>query len=124
MAGKRGAASLYSTRVRVRRSRTADNRGNLSEAYIDAVVSLYEGASLATQELDGQMLDDVEGALWSLEELDGSRELASLAAAPDRQGEDQWHVDAKSTRLGVNVTGPKVPFPWFCTEFETGGKVG
>jgi phage terminase large subunit-like protein len=64
------------SKVLVRRSRTADNRGNLSEAYLDAVVALYEGTSLAAQELDGQMLDDVEGALWSMEELDAHRVLA------------------------------------------------
>lgn len=64
------------TKVLVRRSRTADNRGNLSEAYLDAVISLYEGTSLAAQELDGNMLDDVEGALWSMELLDEHRVAA------------------------------------------------
>jgi phage terminase large subunit-like protein len=63
-------------RVLVRRSRTADNRGNLSMAYLDAVVAIYEGTSLAAQELDGQMLDDVEGALWSMEQLDLTRLMA------------------------------------------------
>lgn len=65
-------------KVLVRRSRTSDNRGNLSDAYLDAVVSMYEGTSLAAQELDGQMLDEVEGALWTSAELDASR----LAALP------------------------------------------
>ncbi len=65
-----------SSKVLVRRSRTADNRGNLSMAYIDAVVAIYEGTSLAAQELDGQMLDDVEGALWSMEQLDLTRLMA------------------------------------------------
>ena len=67
-----------SSKVLVRRSRTADNRGNLSMAYLDAVVAIYEGTVLAAQELDGQMLDDVEGALWTSDLLDAHR----LAALP------------------------------------------
>jgi phage terminase large subunit-like protein len=69
-------AEAHPDKVLVRRSRTADNRGNLSQAYLDAVISLYEGTSLAAQELDGQMLDDVEGALWNLDELDAHRVMA------------------------------------------------
>ena len=69
-------------KVTVRRSKTSDNRGNLSEAYLDAVVSLYEGTALAAQELDGQMLDDVEGSLWSQDELDEDR-VMSLPATDD-----------------------------------------
>jgi phage terminase large subunit-like protein len=61
----------------LRRGRTSDNLGNLSQAYLNTVVALYEGTALATQELDGQMLDDVEGALWSSEEIDEYR-LGSL----------------------------------------------
>ena len=57
----------------LRRGRTSDNLGNLSQAYLNTVVALYEGTALATQELEGQMLDDVEGALWTSEELDENR---------------------------------------------------
>ena len=66
----------------LRRGKTSDNLGNLSRAYLNTVVSLYEGTALATQELEGQMLDDVEGALWSSDELDDSR-LASLPPADE-----------------------------------------
>lgn len=60
-------------RVAVRRSRTSDNAGNLSSAYLDTIFGLYSGTALAAQELDGQMLDDVEGALWDAETLDALR---------------------------------------------------
>ena len=66
----------------LRRGRTADNVGNLSVAYLNTVVALYEGTALATQELEGQMLDDVEGALWSSDELDEYR-LSSLPPADE-----------------------------------------
>jgi phage terminase large subunit-like protein len=70
------------SKVTVRRSRTSDNRGNLSQAYLDAVVALYEGTALAAQELDGLMLDDVEGSLWTPAELDENR-VASLPSVDD-----------------------------------------
>ena len=60
----------------LRRGKTSDNIGNLSRAYLNTVIALYEGTALATQELEGQMLDDVEGALWTSEELDEYRLLA------------------------------------------------
>ena len=63
-------------KVMVRHSRTSDNRGNLSEAYLDTITALYEGTALAAQELEGQMLDDVEGALWDIELLDQYRVAA------------------------------------------------
>jgi phage terminase large subunit-like protein len=69
-------AEAHPDKVLVRRSRTSDNRGNLSQAYLDAVVAMYEGTALAAQELDGMMLDDVEGALWTPDELDRNRVFA------------------------------------------------
>ena len=66
-------AARHPERISVRRSRTDDNRGNLSQVYLDTVVSLYEGTSLAVQELDGEMLDNVEGALWTTDLLDEYR---------------------------------------------------
>lgn len=46
------------------RGSTKDNRGNLSQTYIDMIYGLYEGTALAQQELEGIMLDDIDGALW------------------------------------------------------------
>lgn len=50
--------------VVVRRGSTFDNAGNLSKAYIRRMNDLYKGTRLAEQELYGQMLEQVEGALW------------------------------------------------------------
>lgn len=63
-------------KVSVRYSRTSDNRGNLSSAYLDTITALYEGTALAAQELEGQMLDDVEGALWDMDLLEEYRVAA------------------------------------------------
>lgn len=46
------------------RGSTKDNQGNLSQTYIDMIYGLYAGTALAAQELEGIMLDDIDGALW------------------------------------------------------------
>jgi phage terminase large subunit-like protein len=50
-----------------------DNQGNLSETYLDTITGVYAGTRLAAQELYGEMLDSVEGALWTLEMLESTR---------------------------------------------------
>jgi phage terminase large subunit-like protein len=50
--------------VVVSRGSTFDNAGNLSKAYMKRMNDLYQGTRLAEQELYGQMLEQVEGALW------------------------------------------------------------
>jgi phage terminase large subunit-like protein len=54
-------------RVTISRGSTKDNAGNLSSAYLEVIYGLYAGTRLGAQELEGVLLDDVEGALWSQE---------------------------------------------------------
>jgi phage terminase large subunit-like protein len=61
-------------RVVISRGSTLDNSGNLSTAYLDAITGVYAGTRLAQQELYGEMLDSVEGALWNDEVIENSRE--------------------------------------------------
>jgi len=49
--------------VVTRRLRTEDNRANLSDSFWERV-SLTAGSRLSRQELEGELLEDVEGALW------------------------------------------------------------
>jgi phage terminase large subunit-like protein len=63
----------YPDRVKISRGSTLDNAGNLSSAYLNTIVGVYEGTRLAAQELYGEMLDDVEGALWVIEMIDRAR---------------------------------------------------
>jgi phage terminase large subunit-like protein len=60
-------------KVVVSRGSTMDNQGNLSETYLDTITGVYAGTRLAAQELYGEMLDSVEGALWTLEMLESTR---------------------------------------------------
>lgn len=71
-------------RVKISRGSTHDNSGNLSATYLDAIMGVYAGTRLAAQELDGEMLSDVEGALWTLDMIERSRETMLPVGAPLR----------------------------------------
>ena len=53
--------------------RTNDNRSNLPAEFIEGVTALYEGTRWGRQELDGELIEDVEGALWSRDLLEKRR---------------------------------------------------
>jgi phage terminase large subunit-like protein len=74
----------YPGRVVVSRGSTLDNAGNLSGAYLNTIVGVYEGTRLAAQELFGEMLDDIEGALWTIEMIERSRQAAYPIGTPLR----------------------------------------
>jgi phage terminase large subunit-like protein len=58
--------------VHTRRLRTLDNAANLAPAFLEAA-RLRAGTRLARQELEGELLEDVEGALWRRSELEAGR---------------------------------------------------
>ncbi|OYX63535.1 MAG: ATP-binding protein [Sphingomonadales bacterium 32-64-17] len=60
--------------VALARGRTADNAGVLPTAYYEAMLSQFGGSSLGRQELDGEMLREVEGALWTRALLERCRQ--------------------------------------------------
>lgn len=60
---------------------TSANRANLAQSFLEEVMSRYGQTRLGLQELEGQFLEDVEGALWTREALDNAR----LEATPDLQ---------------------------------------
>jgi phage terminase large subunit-like protein len=68
---------LADPRVRVSRSRTIDNVANLAPAFLDTVVGRYAGTRLGRQELEGEMIEDREGALWSRDWIEGCRAEAA-----------------------------------------------
>lgn len=51
--------------TQTRRIRTSDNKGNLAPGFIAAMAGRYGGTRLGRQELDGEMIEDREDALWS-----------------------------------------------------------
>ncbi|HEY7119663.1 MAG TPA: terminase family protein [Tepidisphaeraceae bacterium] len=63
----------------ITRGRTLDNAANLDPATLAAYQAAWGGTRLGRQELEGELLEDVEGALWQLSTIDATR----LSALPD-----------------------------------------
>jgi phage terminase large subunit-like protein len=59
--------------VVITKGSTMDNAGNLSASYLDTITGVYEGTTLARQELYGEMLEDLEGAMWNEEMIEDAR---------------------------------------------------
>ncbi len=64
--------------------RTRSNRLNLSPHWLATMGAIYGGTRLGRQELDGDLLDDVEGALWTRGLVERCRVGADEAAKPVR----------------------------------------
>lgn len=62
------------------RGRTSDNI-NLDEKVIEILTATYGGTRIGAQELDGELLRDVEGALWTREVIERSR-VQALTPGP------------------------------------------
>jgi phage terminase large subunit-like protein len=59
--------------TRTVRATTYANLDNLAEPFKRTILSRYEGTRLGRQELHGEILEDVEGALWTWSMIDGGR---------------------------------------------------
>jgi phage terminase large subunit-like protein len=62
------------------RGRTQDNARNLPASYLLNIIEQYGGTTLGRQEMDGELLAEVEGALWSRALID--RQRIAVAAEP------------------------------------------
>lgn len=60
-------------RVAVTRGSTSENADNLSAVFLEEITRRYAGTSAGQQELEGILLDDVEGALWSTALINDTR---------------------------------------------------
>jgi len=83
----------------VTRGTTADNAPNLAPGFVETMRGEFGDTALGRQELDGEMLAEVEGALWSRALLESCRE-----APPDGSGEAE--PDAPFTRIVIGVDPP------------------
>lgn len=61
----RGLVARDGADVVVTRGRTAENGVNLAPGFVAAMAERYGGTRLGRQELDGELIEEVEGALWS-----------------------------------------------------------
>ncbi|WP_321397355.1 DNA-packaging protein [Emcibacter sp.] len=75
-------------KVRITRGNTFDNSANLPPAFLEEIRERYEGTRIGRQELYGDLLTDMEGALWSRDLLENCRgpsvpELSRIVVAVD-----------------------------------------
>jgi phage terminase large subunit-like protein len=59
---------------------TRDNAGNLPRRFIEAVENEFGDSLLGRQEIDGELIEEAEGALWTRALLEGCREERSFAS--------------------------------------------
>lgn len=94
----------------VTQGRTSDNI-NLDERVIAQLTATYAGTRIGRQELDGEMLDDVEGALWTRELIEAARTPVDFARDERNFARIVVGVDppagagAKSDACGIVVVG-------------------
>lgn len=70
-------------RIVVTRGKTGDNAGNLPARYVEDIGREFTGTLLGRQELDGELIADEPGALWTRALLERCRETG--AAVPARR---------------------------------------
>lgn len=59
--------------VAITRGATADNGANLAPGFVMAMAAAYGGTRLGRQELDGELIEEVEGALWTRDLIERCR---------------------------------------------------
>jgi predicted phage terminase large subunit-like protein len=88
----------------ITRGTTYENEANLAPAFFSKIIGRYEGTRLGRQELQGDVLTDVPGALWtyaSFEDRCEPPDLARVVVAVDPSGGD----DAENAEQGIVVAG-------------------
>jgi len=86
----------------VTRGRTYDNAANLAGPFLKQIQERYGGTRLGRQELEGELLEDIPGALWQRSNIDRNRrpeaptELQRIVVAVD---------PATSSEEGSDETG-------------------
>ena len=101
--------------VVVSRGRTQDNQENLAPSFLTQVVSRYAGTRLGRQELDGELLEDTPGALFTRDLIEQTRRDRSALPPMKRivvaidpavsMGEDSDETGIIVAGLGVDDHG-------------------
>jgi len=72
-------ALIKDPHTRLTKGKTTDNQAHLPEAFLNNMQADYGGSSLGRQELDGELLEELDGALWPRALLEQCR----ITPAPD-----------------------------------------
>ncbi|MBB3769797.1 phage terminase large subunit-like protein [Angulomicrobium tetraedrale] len=92
-------ALLADPRTAVTRMGTAENAAHLAPTFLETVVGRYAGTRLGRQELDGELIEDRDDALWNRAAIEAARvavapPLVRLVVAVDPPASAQRHADA------------------------------
>lgn len=98
-------------RTVITRGSTFDNASNLAPTFLKAIRDKYEGTRLGRQELNAEILDDLPGALWTRDAIDGHRvrqapDLQRIVVAVDPSGTKGESDDGDE--IGIVVAGKGV----------------
>ena len=101
---------------------TEANKANLAASFLEEVKARYDGTRLGRQELDGVLLEDVRGALWTRAALEAARiaelpEFDRIVVAVDppvtgKAGSDECGIVV----VGAQTNGP--PQDWRAVVLE------
>jgi len=104
---------------------TKQNRRHLADAFLTAVVDRYRGTVLGRQELDGELIEDLPGALWTRDMFrrgDGDGRLRTVVAVDppatgNKNSDGCGIVVAAKTEAGAVVLAdltlkPATPLQW------------
>jgi phage terminase large subunit-like protein len=97
--------------TRVAKASTFDNLDNLAPTFAELIISRYQGTRLGRQELEGEILEDVEGALWHYEMIEVDRverapTMVRVVIAVDPAGTANRHSDETGiVAVGVDRSG-------------------
>ncbi|MGB7243263.1 MAG: terminase family protein, partial [Sulfitobacter sp.] len=105
-------ALLASPSTVVTHAATEANRANLATSFLEEVRSRYKGTRLGRQELDGVMLVDAEGALWTTAGVEACRgekppQLDRIVVAVDPAASS----GAAADECGIVVVGAQTKGP-------------
>jgi predicted phage terminase large subunit-like protein len=90
----------------ITRGSTRDNLQNLSSIFIETIFDRYQGTSMGAQELEGALLDEIPGAIFTRAAIEGARvkeapALARIVVAVD----PAVTSNAQSDESGIVVAG-------------------
>jgi phage terminase large subunit-like protein len=91
----------------VTRATTFSNRANLSKKFFETIVKSYQNSTLGRQEIYGELIEDVVGALWKRQNIDKYREgksypqLGLIVVAVDPATSDK----ASANECGIITCG-------------------
>jgi phage terminase large subunit-like protein len=78
------APPVRRSRVVITRAATKENAMNLSPGWVEEMEQAYRGSHLARQELDGELVEDLEGAIFTRTLIEAGRARAEEALGLER----------------------------------------